>query len=130
MVSPGKEINPTLRPQTRIVRPVRILPRRGASAGSQPGHRLPGSSLRYCRGPATLHGTGRCPPAGVRLSDARGVHLGVAFRCFQAHRQLRSRSGRFLLYPVIAILVLASLGGGYKPCARWRMQRPLQHWVN
>jgi pimeloyl-ACP methyl ester carboxylesterase len=31
-----------------------------------------------------------------------------------AHRQLRSRSGRFLLYPVIAILVLAALGGGYE----------------
>ncbi len=32
----------------------------------------------------------------------------------QANRQLRSRSGRFLLYPVIAMLVLASLGGGYE----------------
>ncbi len=32
----------------------------------------------------------------------------------QAHRQLRSRIGRFLLYPVIAILVLAALGGGYE----------------
>ena len=32
----------------------------------------------------------------------------------QAHRQLRSRSGRCLLYPVIAMLVLASLGGGYE----------------
>jgi alpha-beta hydrolase superfamily lysophospholipase len=32
----------------------------------------------------------------------------------QARRQLRSRSGRFLLYPVIAMLVLASLGGGFE----------------
>ena len=32
----------------------------------------------------------------------------------QANRQLRSRSGRSLLYPVIAMLVLASLGGGYE----------------
>lgn len=31
---------------------------------------------------------------------------------FQVNRQLRSRSGRFLLYPVMAGLVLASLGGG------------------
>jgi hypothetical protein len=48
----------------------------------------------------------------------------------RAHRQLRSRSGRFLIYPVIAILILASLGGGYKTCAAWRMQRPLQHRVS
>jgi pimeloyl-ACP methyl ester carboxylesterase len=32
----------------------------------------------------------------------------------QANRQLRSRSGRFLLYPVIAMLVLASLGSGFE----------------
>jgi pimeloyl-ACP methyl ester carboxylesterase len=32
----------------------------------------------------------------------------------RAHRQLRSRSGRFLLYPVIAMLVLSSLGSGYE----------------
>ncbi|NMR28165.1 alpha/beta fold hydrolase [Crystallibacter degradans] len=32
----------------------------------------------------------------------------------RANRQLRSRSGRFLLYPVIAMLVLASLGSGYE----------------
>jgi pimeloyl-ACP methyl ester carboxylesterase len=33
---------------------------------------------------------------------------------FQANRQLRSRSGSLLLYPVIAMLVLASLGSGYE----------------
>jgi pimeloyl-ACP methyl ester carboxylesterase len=32
----------------------------------------------------------------------------------RAHRRLRSRSGRVLLYPVIAMLVLASVGGGYE----------------
>jgi pimeloyl-ACP methyl ester carboxylesterase len=32
----------------------------------------------------------------------------------RAYRQLHSRSGRFLLYPVIAMLVLASLGSGYE----------------
>ena len=32
----------------------------------------------------------------------------------RVHRQLRSRSGRWLLYPVIALLVLASIGGGYE----------------
>jgi pimeloyl-ACP methyl ester carboxylesterase len=30
------------------------------------------------------------------------------------HRQLHSRGGRWLLYPVIALLVLASIGGGYE----------------
>ncbi len=32
----------------------------------------------------------------------------------RAHRQLRSLSGRILLYPLITLLVLASLGGGYE----------------
>jgi pimeloyl-ACP methyl ester carboxylesterase len=32
----------------------------------------------------------------------------------RAHRQLRSRSRRWLLYPVIALLGLASIGGGYE----------------
>jgi pimeloyl-ACP methyl ester carboxylesterase len=30
------------------------------------------------------------------------------------HRQLQSRGGRWLLYPVIALLALASIGGGYQ----------------
>jgi pimeloyl-ACP methyl ester carboxylesterase len=30
------------------------------------------------------------------------------------HRQLRSRSGRWLLYPLIGLLALASIGGGYE----------------
>ena len=32
----------------------------------------------------------------------------------RARRQLRSRSRRWLLYPVIAMLALASIGGGYE----------------
>jgi pimeloyl-ACP methyl ester carboxylesterase len=32
----------------------------------------------------------------------------------RARRQLRSRSGRWLVYPVIALLALASIGGGYE----------------
>src|SRR3712207_6394980 len=32
----------------------------------------------------------------------------------RAHRQLRSPSGRWLLYPVIAMLALAAIGGGYE----------------
>ena len=32
----------------------------------------------------------------------------------RVHRQLRSRSRRWLLYPVIAVLALASIGGGYE----------------
>ena len=45
------------------------------------------------------------PPALLVLV----VWMGV-----RAHRQLRSRSGRVLLYPVIAMLLLASLGSGYE----------------
>ena len=32
----------------------------------------------------------------------------------RVHRQLQSRGGRWLLYPVIAVLALASIGGGYE----------------
>jgi alpha-beta hydrolase superfamily lysophospholipase len=32
----------------------------------------------------------------------------------RVHRQLQSRGGRWLLYPVIAVLALASIGGGYQ----------------
>jgi pimeloyl-ACP methyl ester carboxylesterase len=32
----------------------------------------------------------------------------------RAHRQVRSRTRRWLLYPVIALLALASIGGGYE----------------
>jgi pimeloyl-ACP methyl ester carboxylesterase len=32
----------------------------------------------------------------------------------RVHRQLQSRLGRWLLYPVIAVLALASIGGGYE----------------
>jgi pimeloyl-ACP methyl ester carboxylesterase len=32
----------------------------------------------------------------------------------RVHRQLQSRFGRWLLYPVIALLALASIGGGYQ----------------
>jgi thioesterase domain-containing protein len=49
------------------------------------------------------------PPASLVL---------VAWMVVRAHRQLRSRSGRFLLYPVIAMLVLASLGSGYETVRR------------
>jgi hypothetical protein len=38
----------------------------------------------------------------------------VVWVSVRAHRHLRSRSGRVLLYPVIAMLVLASLGSGYE----------------
>jgi pimeloyl-ACP methyl ester carboxylesterase len=38
----------------------------------------------------------------------------VIWMAVRAHRQLRSRSGRWLLYPVIAVLALASVGGGYE----------------
>ncbi len=38
----------------------------------------------------------------------------VVWMVVRAPRQLRSRSGRVLLYPVIAMLALASLGSGYE----------------
>jgi len=38
----------------------------------------------------------------------------VIWMIVRAHRQLRSRSRRWLLYPVLAVLALASVGGGYE----------------
>jgi pimeloyl-ACP methyl ester carboxylesterase len=38
----------------------------------------------------------------------------VVWMVMQAHRQLRSRSRRWLLYPVIGMLVAAAVGGGYE----------------
>jgi pimeloyl-ACP methyl ester carboxylesterase len=38
----------------------------------------------------------------------------VVWMFVQAHRQLRSRTRRWLLYPVLAVLALASIGGGYE----------------
>lgn len=35
----------------------------------------------------------------------------------RVHRRLRSRSGRWLLYPVIALLAVASIGGGFETAA-------------
>lgn len=37
----------------------------------------------------------------------------VAWMFARAHQQLRSRSGRVLIYPVLAMLALAALGSGY-----------------
>jgi hypothetical protein len=37
----------------------------------------------------------------------------VPWISIRARRQLRSRSRRWLLYPVLAVLALASVGGGY-----------------
>ena len=45
------------------------------------------------------------PPAVLALA----VWMAV-----QVHRQLRSRTGRWLLYPVIALMALASVGAGYE----------------
>ena len=38
----------------------------------------------------------------------------------RVRRELRSRSGRWLLYPVIAFLALAAIGGGYQTWVRPR----------
>jgi hypothetical protein len=38
----------------------------------------------------------------------------VVWMTVQARRHLRSRAGRWLLYPVFAVLALAAVGGGYE----------------
>ncbi len=47
------------------------------------------------------------------------VLLALAIWMFiRARRQLRSRSGRWLIYPVLGMLALASIGGGYETVQR------------
>jgi peptidoglycan/LPS O-acetylase OafA/YrhL len=45
------------------------------------------------------------PPAVLAL--VVGMVIGI-------HRQLRSRGGRWLLYPVLAVLAISAVGGGYE----------------
>ena len=42
------------------------------------------------------------------------VLFGLVVWMFLRVRQIRSRGGRFLLYPLLAVLLLASVGGGYE----------------
>ena len=41
----------------------------------------------------------------------------VVWMVVRARRQLRSRSGRWLLYPVFALMAVAAIGGGYETVA-------------
>jgi pimeloyl-ACP methyl ester carboxylesterase len=43
-----------------------------------------------------------------------GMLVLAVWMLVRVHRQLRSRAGRWLLYPVIALLALAAIGGGYQ----------------
>jgi pimeloyl-ACP methyl ester carboxylesterase len=43
-----------------------------------------------------------------------GMLVLAVWMLVRVHRQLRSRAGRWLLYPVIVVLALASIGGGYQ----------------
>jgi pimeloyl-ACP methyl ester carboxylesterase len=77
---------------------------------------------RWAAAPALLMGLGGLVLVGFGSSVHRvlnwvwpPVMLALAiWMIVCVHRQLRSRAGRWLLYPVIAILALASIGGGYE----------------
>ena len=64
-------------------------------------------ALGVLSGSAAVHGVLRWvwPPALLAL---------VVWMVWRARRQLRSRSRRWLLYPVLAVLVVASIGGGFQ----------------
>jgi pimeloyl-ACP methyl ester carboxylesterase len=77
---------------------------------------------RWAAGPALFMGLGGLLLIGVG-SPSRAVLnwvwppalLALVIWMFlRVRRQLHSRSGRWLLYPVFAVLALASLGGGYE----------------
>jgi drug/metabolite transporter (DMT)-like permease len=77
---------------------------------------------RWAAAPALFTGLGGLLLIGVGSSVRGALNwvwppalLGLAiWMAVRAHRQLRSRSRRWLLYPVVAISVLAALGGGYE----------------
>jgi pimeloyl-ACP methyl ester carboxylesterase len=43
----------------------------------------------------------------------------VVWMFLRIRRQLRSRAGRWLLYPVLAVLMVASVGGGHQTVRKW-----------
>ena len=67
-------------------------------------------------------GRGRTRVTQRAAGRAGGVQLGVAAGPVRTRgldvpsgpRQMRSRGGRWLLYPVLAVLLVASIGGGYE----------------
>jgi pimeloyl-ACP methyl ester carboxylesterase len=63
--------------------------------------------LAVLSGSAAVHSVMRWvwPPALLAL---------VVWMVWKARRQLRSRSRRWLLYPLLAVLVVASIGGGFQ----------------
>jgi hypothetical protein len=60
------------------------------------------------------------PPAMLAL---------VVWMVVCVHRQLQRRGGRWLLYPVIAVLALASIGGGYQTLCSSRCQGLPDAWA-
>jgi pimeloyl-ACP methyl ester carboxylesterase len=77
---------------------------------------------RWAVAPALLMGLGGLLLVGFGASAREvlnwvwpPVMLALAvWMIVRVHRRLRSRSGRWLLYPVIALLALASIGAGYE----------------
>src|SRR5918994_3547352 len=77
---------------------------------------------RWAVAPALFMGGGGLLLAGVGSPVDQGLKwvwppamLALAiWMLVCVHRQLQSRGGRWLLYPVIVVLALASIGGGYQ----------------
>ena len=76
-----------------------------------------GRPCRPCswRWPVSLHSSGPPPctacSAGCGHRPCSGL---VVWMFLRARRQLHGRSARWLLYPVFAVLAIASVGGGYE----------------
>jgi len=84
--------------------------------------RLTDQSQRWAAAPALFMGLGGLLLLGFGSSAHRVLDwawppalLALAiWMLVRVHRQLRSRSGRILLYPVIGFLAVASIGGAYQ----------------
>ena len=54
------------------------------------------------------------PVNGLRWIWPPALLVLVVWMCVQAHRQLRSRARRWLLYPVLTVMALACVGAGFE----------------
>ena len=110
--------------------PARERPHRGGAAGVCAGLGVAGRTVHPVQRPASTVGSapatfmalvGLVPSAGPRPCTLCSAGYGppvlfalVVWMIVKVRRQVRSRIGRWLLYPVLAVLAIASVGGGYQ----------------
>jgi pimeloyl-ACP methyl ester carboxylesterase len=80
----------------------------------QPQRWAAAPALLLALGGLVLLGIGEPARATLSWVWPPAMLAAATWMALQAHRRLRSRSRHWLLYPVIAVLAVASIGGGYE----------------